>query len=146
MHKRQYIIKFHRRMHGFNSHYTPFFHPKTTSLHITGRFMLTVQQSKPIGVQAWQSLLPRSKLFYALKYTFTISNTESEYEAVLTRLQVVRTLHIQKLHIFTDSQVIADHINGEFEAKEDNMQRYLQLVSLFLKNFQFLKIEHITRK
>lgn len=85
-----------------------------------------------------------SKLFYALKYTFSISNNESEYEEVLVCLWVVRTLHIQKLHVFTDSQVIVGHINGEFEAKEDNMQQYLQLVSSFLYDFQFLKTEHVT--
>lgn len=62
-----------------------------------------------------------SRLFYALKYTFPISNNEFEYEAVLAGLRVARTLHIQKLQIFTDSQVIASHINSEFKAKEDNM-------------------------
>lgn len=69
-----------------------------------------------------------SRLFYALKYTFPISNNESKYEVVLARLRVARTLHIQKLHIFTDSQVIAGHINGELEAKENNMKKYIQLV------------------
>lgn len=87
-----------------------------------------------------------SKIFYALKYTFPIRNNESEYEAVVAGLRVARTLHIQKLHVFTDSQVIASQINGKFEAKEDNMEKYLQLVSSFIKDFQFLKIEHITRK
>lgn len=81
-------------------------------------------------------------LIYALKYAFPISINESEYEAILAGLRVASTLHIQKHHIFTDSQVIVDHINGEFEAKEDNMQEYLQLVSSALKDFQFLKIEH----
>lgn len=89
--------------------------------------------------------LKGSKLFYALKYTFPISNNESEYEPFLVGLRVTYTLHIQKLHIFAYSQVIVGHINRAFEAEEDNMQRYLQLVSSFLKDFQFLKIEHITR-
>lgn len=63
----------------------------------------------------------RLQVILRLKYTFPISNNEFEYEAVLAGLRVARTLHIQKLQIFTDSQVIASHINSEFKAKEDNM-------------------------
>lgn len=115
-------------------------HPDCWKIHVDGS---AAEANR--GVSLAITSPKGSKIFYALKYTFLISNNESEYEAVLAGLRVVRTLHIQKLHIFIDSQLIVDHINGKFEVKEENMQKYLQLVLSFLKDFRFLKIEHITR-
>lgn len=101
-------------------------HPDCWKIHVDGS---AAEANR--GVSLAITSPKGSKIFYALKYTFLISNNESEYEAVLAGLRVVRTLHIQKLHIFTDSQLIVDHINGKFEVKEENMQKYLQLVLSF---------------
>lgn len=87
-------------------------HPDYWKFHIDG---LAAEANRGAGLTITTSI--GSKLFYSLKYAFPINNNESEYEAILVGLRVASTLHIQKLHIFTDSQVIADHINGEFKAK-----------------------------
>lgn len=103
-----------------------------------------IEVNKCVGLAV--TCLEGTKLLYALKYTFLINNNELEYEAILAGLKITRVLNIRNICILIDFQEVAGQINGEYEAKEDNMQQYMHLVSTFLPYFTSIKVEHIPRK
>ncbi|GJW36474.1 reverse transcriptase domain-containing protein [Tanacetum coccineum] len=56
---------------------------------------------------------------YALKFEFTTTNNEAEYEAVIARLCIAREMKIKEVTVFVDSQLAANQVNGSYEAKHD---------------------------
>ncbi|XP_071728434.1 uncharacterized protein [Rutidosis leptorrhynchoides] len=69
---------------------------------------------------------PEGKEFtYALRFEFSITNNEAEYEALLAGLRLARDLNIQHLKVLFDSQLVANQVTGTFEARSPTIQRYL---------------------
>lgn len=64
------------------------------------------------------------ELAYALKYDFSFSNNEFEYEALLAGLHMAFAMNIEQLIIRGDSQVVYGHVTRSFETKEDNMKEH----------------------
>lgn len=54
----------------------------------------------------------------ALQLEFKATNNKAEYEALLSRLQLVQKMHIQDLKAFSDSQLIVGYINDSYEARD----------------------------
>ncbi|XP_010241423.1 PREDICTED: uncharacterized protein LOC104586028 [Nelumbo nucifera] len=65
---------------------------------------------------------------YALRFDFPASNNEAEYEALLVRLQLARDLGSKHIEVFSDSQLVVNHVNGEYEAREQSIAKYLAKV------------------
>ncbi|XP_073098843.1 uncharacterized protein [Elaeis guineensis] len=68
-----------------------------------------------------------------------------EYEALLSSLKVVRKAGAQHLKVFSDSQLVVGHIKGDYEAREENMKRYLQKVKDLTSIFLSFDIQQISR-
>ena len=68
-------------------------------------------------------------------------NNEAEYEAVLASSRVVRALGVKNLRLRFDSKLIVGHITNEYEAKEERMKKYLQLMSQLIDKFDNVKLE-----
>lgn len=65
------------------------------------------------------------------------------YEAVLAGLAIVIELGVQNVEKRSDSNVIVRQVNGEYEAKEKRMQKYLTKVkelTVKLKHFVIKKV------
>ena len=60
-----------------------------------------------------------------IKLTFTISNNEAEYEAVILGLTVAKYLSIANKDLRCDSQLVVVQLRGEYEAKNKRMEQYL---------------------
>ena len=73
--------------------------------------------------------LEKDILKYGVKLQFPATNNEAEYEAVLTGLWVAKALGVRYLKLNFDSKLMSRQMNGEYEAKEDRMKRYLALTS-----------------
>ncbi|XP_071740060.1 uncharacterized protein [Rutidosis leptorrhynchoides] len=82
---------------------------------------------------------------YALKFCFYASNNEAEYEALLSGLRIATEMGIKYLRAYVDSQIVAQQVNGAFEAKDMSMKQYLQLVEKISKNFESLEVLQISR-
>ncbi|XP_071695609.1 uncharacterized protein [Rutidosis leptorrhynchoides] len=67
---------------------------------------------------------------YVFRFAFTATNNELEYEALLSGMRIVQQLGIKYLDAYVDSQLVANQVNGLFEAHDASMQSYLELKSI----------------
>ncbi|VFQ60122.1 unnamed protein product [Cuscuta campestris] len=74
------------------------------------------------------------KVYYALIFNFKLTNNEAEYEALIGGLRLAKTVQITCLRIKSDSSLVVGHINGNMEAKGENMERYRDLARALLKD------------
>jgi hypothetical protein len=72
-------------------------------------------------------------LKHSTRLQYPTTNNEAEYEALLTGLRIVKELGANRLKIRSDSQLIVGQVNGEYEAREDRMTKYLKLVRNAMK-------------
>ena len=56
------------------------------------------------------------------------TNNEVNYEAFPTGLDLVKVVGASSVVIHSNSQVIVEHINGDYEAKGEQMKEYLSMV------------------
>jgi ribonuclease HI len=74
-------------------------------------------------------------LKHSVRLQYPTSNNEAKYEALLISLHVAKELGATMLRIQSDSQLIVGQVNGEYEAKENRMTEYLELVKKAIKWF-----------
>ena len=85
------------------------------------------------------------KVNYALRFDFKASNNEAEYEVLIAGLNLAQELNIKNLKVYCDSMLIANQVNGDFQAKEDHMAAYLQEVKGLAREFDSFKVNQIPR-
>lgn len=61
---------------------------------------------------------------YAMRPSFKATNNIEEYEALIRGLGLVNEMKLQKLNVYSDSYLVACQIRGQFEAKEEKMEKY----------------------
>ncbi|XP_074336948.1 uncharacterized protein LOC141674122 [Apium graveolens] len=83
---------------------------------------------------------------YALKLDFPTTNNKAEYEALIAGLGLASALRAKNLKVCGDSRLIVAQVNGEFEAKDDTMAKYLRVVKGILTQFNEWYAEHIPRE
>nr|GEX17002.1 reverse transcriptase domain-containing protein [Tanacetum cinerariifolium] len=82
---------------------------------------------------------------YALRFQFTASNNEVEYEALIASLRITAQIGVRNVHVSVDSKLVANQVLGVYIAKEENMIKYLEKVkSLVL--VEILKEKSIQEK
>ena len=59
---------------------------------------------------------------------FPTTNNEDEYEVILTSLDQAKAVGALSIILYSDSQVVIGHINGDYEAKGERMKKYLDLI------------------
>ncbi|XP_071688724.1 uncharacterized protein [Rutidosis leptorrhynchoides] len=77
---------------------------------------------------------------YALRFAFSVSNNEAEYEALLSGLHIAEKMGITALKVAVDSQLVANQLNGTFEARDPVMQKYLKLAEELANKFDSFSI------
>ncbi|XP_058746150.1 uncharacterized protein LOC131618997 [Vicia villosa] len=55
----------------------------------------------------------------SLVLSFNTSNNQAEYEALLAGLRLAEDIGAREVKVYTDSQLVASHISGEYQAKND---------------------------
>ena len=76
---------------------------------------------------------------------FSASNNEAEYEALIAGLKLDIALGVRHINIYSDSQLVVYQVTSQYQAKEERMVSYLQLVSTLLSNFLHWNITQIPR-
>nr|GEU36071.1 reverse transcriptase domain-containing protein [Tanacetum cinerariifolium] len=67
-----------------------------------------------------------TKFTYALRFLFTASNNEAEYEALIAGLRIATQMGVRNVHVSVDSNLMANQVLGTYVAKEENMIKYLE--------------------
>ncbi|GAV76911.1 RVT_3 domain-containing protein [Cephalotus follicularis] len=84
-------------------------------------------------------------LEYALRFKFKATNNEAEWEALIAGLTIVKHLEVQKIEVSSDSQLVVGLKNGEYEAREDPMVKYLSHFRGMKSAFEILRILKVPR-
>ncbi|XP_073107254.1 uncharacterized protein [Elaeis guineensis] len=61
---------------------------------------------------------------HALRFDFKASNNQAEYEALVAGLKLALELEVDRLKVFSDSQLVVGQIKGEFEARDPTLVKY----------------------
>ncbi|XP_072054860.1 uncharacterized protein [Arachis hypogaea] len=62
----------------------------------------------------------------SIKFDFSISNNQAEYEALFERLTLALDVGATKMTVFSDSQFVTFQVNGEYQAWDPLLEQYLK--------------------
>nr|GEX91625.1 reverse transcriptase domain-containing protein [Tanacetum cinerariifolium] len=82
---------------------------------------------------------------YALRFQFTTSNNEAEYEALVAGLRIAARMGVKNVLVNVDSKLVANQVLGTYVAKEDNMIKYLEIVKGLVSGFTTFSISQVPR-
>ncbi|GJU17868.1 reverse transcriptase domain-containing protein [Tanacetum coccineum] len=83
---------------------------------------------------------------YALRFQFTASNNEAEYEALIPGFQIAAQIGVRNVRISVDSKLVANQVQGAYVAKEQNMIKYLEKVKSLVSGFASFSISQVPRR
>ncbi|KAJ0909268.1 putative nucleotidyltransferase, Ribonuclease H [Helianthus annuus] len=87
----------------------------------------------------------RVELTYAIRLDFENTNNTAEYEALLAGMRLAQKMKAKHVEASTDSQLVVKQYQGEYEAKDGVMARYVAKVKETTKAFGTFKLEYIPR-
>jgi hypothetical protein len=65
------------------------------------------------------------QLKYVFQILFKVSNYKAEYEALLHRLRLAVSLSIKRLLVYSDSVLVVQQVNKEWDINKDTMDDYV---------------------
>ncbi|GJW10703.1 reverse transcriptase domain-containing protein [Tanacetum coccineum] len=77
--------------------------------------------------------------------SFTASNNEAEYEALIAGLQIAAQMGVRNVHVSIDSKLVANQVLGTYVAKEENMVKYLEKTKSLISGFANFSISQVPR-
>ena len=80
------------------------------------------------------------------KYLGIGTNNQAEYKALITALENLKKYSEEEISIFTDSQLIANQINGLWKVKDSDLSKLFIKAKNYLKKFKKITITHIRRE
>lgn len=84
-------------------------------------------------------------LKYGVQLKFPATNNEAEYEGILTGLRLGKEFGARNLLIQNYSKLVIGQIRGEYEAKEERMQKYLRLTKHLTQELEEVEFVQIPR-
>ncbi|XP_021727471.1 uncharacterized protein LOC110694611 [Chenopodium quinoa] len=85
------------------------------------------------------------KFEYALRFQFQASNNEAEYEVLLAGLKMCKAAEATKIDVISDSLLVVGQVNGDFEAREPAMMKYLKIVKEEAKGLDHFTLQQVPR-
>nr|GEV76613.1 reverse transcriptase domain-containing protein [Tanacetum cinerariifolium] len=82
---------------------------------------------------------------YALRFQFTASNNEAEYEALVAGLRIAARMGVKNVQVNVDSKLVANQVLETYVAKEDNMIKYLEIVKGLVSGLTTFLISQVPR-
>ncbi|GAU38058.1 hypothetical protein TSUD_146160 [Trifolium subterraneum] len=73
----------------------------------------------------------------SLGLSFPMTNNQAEYEACLVGLRLA-----EEIKIYTDSQLVASQVSGEYQTKEERLLEYLNLIKEKIAKFKETKVKY----
>ncbi|GAU39725.1 hypothetical protein TSUD_144910 [Trifolium subterraneum] len=82
----------------------------------------------------------------SLGLSFPMTNNQAEYEDFLAGLRLAEDMRAEEIRIFTDSQLVASQVSGEYQTKEERLLEYLNLIREKLAKFKETEVKHVPRE
>ncbi|XP_076937533.1 uncharacterized protein LOC143605211 [Bidens hawaiensis] len=82
---------------------------------------------------------------YAIRLEFKSTNNEEEHEGLLAGLRIAKKLEARHLEAHVDSMLVANQIEGSYDAKDDKMVSYFAQAKALMSAFTTFKVKHIKR-
>ncbi|XP_071714626.1 uncharacterized protein [Rutidosis leptorrhynchoides] len=82
---------------------------------------------------------------YALRFNSKATNNKVEYEALLVGLRLSKEIGVKKLQAYVDSQLVANQIDGSFDAHDEGMHAYSALARSLIGEFVEFHVSQIPR-
>ncbi|RJQ54641.1 MAG: reverse transcriptase-like protein [Nitrospiraceae bacterium] len=80
------------------------------------------------------------------EYIGTATNNVAEYSALLKGLETARSLGIQEIRIFMDSELLVRQINGIYRVRNMNLMPLWVRAMNILKGFAHYTVRHVPRE
>ncbi|XP_073133543.1 uncharacterized protein [Henckelia pumila] len=64
----------------------------------------------------------------AVRLDFRAFNNEAEYEAMLTGLRAAKQVGAARVHLYSDSQLVAQQVNASYEVKSEKLKEYMKAI------------------
>ena len=81
----------------------------------------------------------------SLRLSFSATNNEAEYEALLMGIMMVQKMGGKAVKVFSDSKLVVGQVRGDLEARDPRMQEYLCQIRSIQAKFEVFDLSHILR-
>ncbi|XP_073119968.1 uncharacterized protein [Henckelia pumila] len=98
------------------------------------------------GVGVLLISLQGDEIRLAVRLDFRASNNEAEYEAVLIGLRAAKQVGAAQIHLYSDSQLVAQQLNGSYEVKSEKLKEYMKAIEEARGLFDEVIFEQIPRE
>lgn len=75
-----------------------------------------------------------------------MTNNMAEYEALLRALRIAVNDAVKEVTVYTDSQLVANQINGIYKIKNTILFQYVRKIQQIISNFDHFTINYIPRE
>ena len=81
----------------------------------------------------------------SLRLSFSATNNEAEYEALLMGMMMVQKMGGRAVKVFSDSKLVVGQVRGDLEACDSRMQEYLCQIRSIQEKFEVFDLSHIPK-
>ncbi|XP_074562424.1 uncharacterized protein LOC141818926 [Curcuma longa] len=100
------------------------------------------RQGSGVGVVL---ISPQEEIRLSIRLSFRASNNEAEYVAVLTGLQAAKRMGAAQVHLYSDSQLVVQQVEGNYEVRNDRLRRYAETFTKLKADFKEVSLLKIPR-
>lgn len=131
----------------FDSKYEP---RKAIKSQALANFMLELprgaEETEPIRTLEWASRADRKwaglvlqglegmKVTKSIKFSFLVTNNVAEYETLMSGLELAERVQIKSLQVYSDSNLLVQQMNGEYDIKDPTLKKYVDLAKDFFQS------------
>lgn len=87
-----------------------------------------------------------NELYSTSIYLGRMTNNMAEYEALIHALEKARESMVKRIHVYTDSLLLANQVNGVYKINSSCLQEYVNRARLILRGFESSSIKYIPRE
>jgi ribonuclease HI len=106
-----------------------------------------VENNPGIGASAFVLDIGDEKLIQeSIKHCTKVTNNEAEYLALIKLLEYCITHKIENVLVNTDSQLVANQINGLYQVKSDKIRTLYEKAKSLMSQLKNVKVRYVSRK
>ncbi|XP_040996080.1 uncharacterized protein LOC121242255 [Juglans microcarpa x Juglans regia] len=83
--------------------------------------------------------------YYMATLAFKTTNNELEYEALIARLTITKTLGANEVEAKFDSHIVMSQVTGAYATKGEELKKYINQVLTICDQFTYFKLEQVPR-